>query len=522
MNRNRSCSQQVTKPAVHGRFGMVSAQCHQAAEIGSDVLAAGGTAVDAAIAASFVASVLEPWMSGPLGGGAMLVTDANGDQPEAILFNPKSPKALDPAHYPLEPGNRASDLFPWAAVVDDRNVTGPLSVATPGLIAGLALAHKRHGRIPWAELVAPAISEAEQGIPLDWYSSLMIATKAREIARDPHAAQIFLTDGRWPKTTTWVTTESSSIPQPAAARSLAQLAKAGPEDFYCGDLAQQILQDAAEQGVPLSARDLSGYRAEVMPALSISIGTGELWTVPGLTGGPTLIDAWQHYFSGAAGGVVGTRTALLYATEKRRDNMGHNANPNLADCTTHIAAVDREGRLVSLTQTILSVFGACLLAPRSGFLFNNGIMWFDPELGGPNSLAPDRTCLMNVCPVIGASSAGHFALGACGGRKIVPAVFQIAGALLVEQMTLEKAFAAPRIDIPGPELTIADPCLPATDKGALAQSGSLQLVTPSAFPVVYGSAVAVMRTSAGFVGCTEPHSPWADSVGPVTISDHQF
>lgn len=518
MNRNRSCSQQVTKPAVRGRYGMVSAQCHQAARVGSDVLAAGGTAVDAAIAASFVAGVLEPWMSGPLGGGAMLVTTAGGGQPEAILFNPKSPEALDPTRYQLKPSKLASDLFPWTAVVDDSNVSGPLSVATPGLVAGLALAHKRHGRIPWTELVAPAILEAQQGIPLDWYSSLVIATKAHELSRDPHAAKMFLNQGLWPKTITWGTTEPLYIPQPAVASSLAQLAEAGPEDFYQGDLAQQILQDAAEQGVPLSARDLVGYRAEVLPALSMSTGTGKLWSAPGLTGGPTLINAWQHYFSGAVRGVVGTRAALLAATAQRRRNMGHNANPALADCTTHISAVDSEGRFVSLTQTLLSVFGACLLAPRSGFLFNNGIMWFDPVKGGPNTLAPGKTCLMNVCPVIGTTTTGRFALGACGGRKILPAVFQITEALLERHLSLSEAFATPRIDTPDSVLTIADPNFSLEEREALAQNGSLQLIAPSAFPVTYGSAVAVMQTSAGFEGCTEPQSPWADSVGPACVS----
>ncbi|WP_293577012.1 gamma-glutamyltransferase [Phaeobacter sp.] len=471
---------------------MVSAQCHQAAQVGADVLSAGGTAVDAAIAASFVSGVLEPWMSGPLGGGAMLVAHPD-NHPEAILFNPKSPEALDPAQYPLEPGHRASDLFPWAAVVD--------------------------GRIPWAELVAPAVTEAKQGIPLDWYSSLVIATKACELAQDPHCAQMFLDQGQWPKTTTWTMTEPRMIPQPAAACSLERLAKAGPEDFYHGDLARQILQDAAEQGVPLSADDLSKYRPEVLPALSVPSTTGYLWATPGLTGGPTLIDTWQRYQAAGVRDIAATRAALLAATAQRRQTMGHNANPSIADCTTHISVVDRDGRLVSLTQTILSVFGACLLAPRSGFLFNNGIMWFDPKPGGPNTLAPGRTCLMNVCPVVGESTAGRFALGACGGRKILPAVFQIADFLLEGCTSLEGAFGAPRIDTPEAALTIVDPRLPMAAQESLAQNGSLRMIAPSAFPVTYGSAVAVMQTADGFEGCTEPHSPWADSVGPTSVNE---
>jgi len=92
-------------------------------------------------------------------------------------------------------------------------------------------------------------------------------------------------------------------------------------------------------------------------------------------------------------------------------------------CTTHFSIVDRHGNMCSVTQTLLSIFGSRVVSPSTGLLLNNGIMWFDPEPGKPNSLGPGKRCLGNFCPVIGEAADGRrFALGASGGRKIIGAV----------------------------------------------------------------------------------------------------
>ena len=111
--------------------------------------------------------------------------------------------------------------------------------------------------------------------------------------------------------------------------------------------------------------------------------------------------------------------------------MGDNESPHAPSCTTHFSVVDRHGNLCAVTQTLLSIFGSRVVSPSTGILLNNGIMWFDPEPGKPNSLAPNKRCLGNFCPVVGEIADGRrFALGASGGRKIIGTVLQIASFLI--------------------------------------------------------------------------------------------
>src|SRR5262245_37643148 len=144
----------VRKAAVASAGGLVAAQHVGAAAAGAEMLTAGGNAVDAAIAASLALSVLEPWMSGLGGGGYMVVAPAGGAAPEVIDFGMVAPAGLDVAAYPLVEG-RDDDLFGWPAVLEDRNLRGPLAIAVPGQAAGLGLAHRHHGSMPWADLCAP-------------------------------------------------------------------------------------------------------------------------------------------------------------------------------------------------------------------------------------------------------------------------------------------------------------------------------------------------------------------------------
>src|SRR5258708_10642403 len=131
-------------------------------------------------------------------------------------------------------------------------------------------------------------------------------------------------------------------------------------------------------------------------------------------------------------------------------------------CTTHFSVVDRQGNLCAVTQTLVSIFGSRTLSPCSGVLLTNGIMWFDPEPGKPNSLAPGKRCLGNYCPVIGQTPKGdRFALGASGGRKIVGTVLQIGSFLIDHGLDLEDAFHRPPIAMSGGDRAIAGGVLPA-------------------------------------------------------------
>ncbi|WP_319530665.1 gamma-glutamyltransferase [uncultured Cohaesibacter sp.] len=145
-------------------------------------------------------------------------------------------------------------------------------------------------------------------------------------------------------------------------------------------------------------------------------------------------------------------------------------------------------------------------------------MWFDPEPGKPNSLAPGKRCLMNVCPVIGEKGARRFALGASGGRKIMPAVGQIASFILDYGMTMQEAVEAPRIDASGGDTIVADERLTGLVTEALKARWPLATARRTPFPFAFACPAGVMREGEINSGTTETFSPWGDGVAePDTV-----
>ena len=183
-------------------------------------------------------------------------------------------------------------------------------------------------------------------------------------------------------------------------------------------------------------------------------------------------------------------------------------------CTTTFSIADRHGNVVNVTQTLLSIFGSHVLSPTTGMMMNNGIMWFDPEPGRPNSLAPGKACLMNVCPTVGRHAGRTFALGASGGRKILPAITNLISFLTDYGMTLEQAIHHPRIDASGPAQITADETL---DPGIL---DALRAIAPTAtarrtvHPYAFAVPAAILREDATGRACgaTEVMTPWGDAV----------
>ncbi|ASM74979.1 MULTISPECIES: gamma-glutamyltransferase [Roseobacteraceae] len=520
MSGSFSRSQQTRKPGVTATSGgVVAAQHVRAAEVGAEVLAAGGDAVDAAVAVSFAIGVLEPWMSGPMGGGAMMLWRADENRAYALNYGMRSSTTLDPAHYPLSGAGKASDLFPWEAVLDDRNVTGATSVAVPGTMAGISAAHGRFGRMAWDTLLAPAVDLAKRGLHVDWYAALVIASSARDLARDPDAAAMYLDDGIWPKGSGWTALADQRLDQSRMAETLEQLAREGQQAFYHGDIAAALVRDVTEKGGFLSMDDLRDYAPVWSDPLSIPFRGGTVHAVPGLTAGPTLadtLDRWQAGYDAkdadTPAGYVARTEGLRAAYAHRLQNMGDHESPQAPGCTTHFSIVDRAGNMVAMTQTLLSLFGAKVVSGSTGLMLNNGIMWFDPEQGKANSLAPDKTCLMNVCPVIGETPTRRFALGASGGRKIMPAVAQISGHLMEQGMSMQDAIEAPRLDASGGAQVVADERLAGPVTDALAAHYPLALAQRLPFPFAFACPAGVMRAGTTNSGTTETMSPWGDGV----------
>jgi gamma-glutamyltranspeptidase/glutathione hydrolase len=467
----------LKKPVVRGKNGVVSSQHYLAAEIGAEVLRAGGNAVDAAIATSFAVSVVEPWMSGLGGCGYMQIALAEQNSYRTIHMGVRTPKNLDPSAYPLASGAKTSgDLFAWPSVVEDRNIIGYHAIAIPGQVAGIALAHERYATMPWKELMQPAIALAKEGLPITWNMSLRCLGAAKELKNFPTSAKVFLDAHNLPLQ------PIQGKPMPLSPLgnlpdTLMRLAEAGPDDIYRGDLSKMLVADLQEGGSTISAGDLESYKAFETESLAIPYRGITVHGAPDMTAGPTLArvielagDATPENGPPDAATFADWASALEQAYEERLDSMGDSGDSHGDTSTTHITVADKEGNLVSLTQTLLSVFGSRVTLPQTGMLMNNGIYWFDPRPGGPNSLAPNKKALSNMCPaIVEKDGKPYFAVGASGGRRIMPAVFQVLSMIGVSDMDLDEAAHYPRIDVCGEGRAIVDPELSAEVRAAIAE-----------------------------------------------------
>ncbi|HEX9583948.1 MAG TPA: gamma-glutamyltransferase [Gammaproteobacteria bacterium] len=505
----------VRKPVVECRGGVVATQHHFASEVGADVLRNGGNAVDAAVAAGFAIGTVEPWMSGLGGGGYMLVYTAAEDRCDVVDFGMRAPRALDPGDYPLVDGVD-SDLFGWPAVAEERNVTGPYAFAVPGFVAGMALALERFGRWPLAEALSPAIRSARQGFAVDWYATLKIASAAPALAAFSESARTYLPGGFVPAG------EWGGLPPRIRLGRLAgtfeRLAEAGAGDFYRGELAQALEADMRDTGGKISAADLAGYQPRIVPAPIRDYRGARVFAAPDLTAGPSLHRALELQAlrpRGSAGkpdasAYAGYVESLKTAYEERLAVMGDTAPQET--CTTHLSVADREGNLVALTQTLLSVFGSKVMLPRTGLLMNNGIMWFDPRPGRPNSMAPGKQPLANMCPtVVDRGDGVKFALGASGGRRIMPAVFQLISFLVDYRMGLEEAIHQGRVDASGGEPVIVDASLDQATRKALAETNPTFVTPNGVYPALFACPNVVLRDENRKVnaGAAFVMSPWA-------------
>jgi len=501
----------VEKPAAVSPNGVVVSQSATAAEVGADMLRAGGNAVDAAVATAFALAAVEPWNSG-LGGIGFMIVHRPGAAPAVVDFGPISPRALDPKAFALT-GRQATDLFAWPQVEDDHNIHGALSIAVPGAVDGYCAALERFGTRPLAEIVAPAIALAESGLPVDWFASLKILAVAGDLRRYAESRRIWLNDDLPPIHE--VGTAMPRIKLGALADTLRRIALAGGRDLYEGELAHRLADDIAAAGGVLSRADLSSCRARIVEPTTFSYRGDTIAAAPALTAGPTLRDLLAHLeqtrFGAAPDAAFFTALAdaLHDSYEKRLASVG-DVEPAGA-CTTHVSAVDRDGMMVALTTTLLSSFGSRFVSPSTGILMNNGIMWFDPRPGRPNSLAPGKRPLSNMCPVV-VSRDGHpwLAAGASGGRRILGAVTQVLSFVIDFGLDASAAAHHPRIDVSGSARTGVDRRLPADIVAALAQRFAVTELEHTAAPANFSCPnLIVQRGNGEWEGISDVMSPWS-------------
>ena len=506
----------LAKPAASGNRGIVVAQSKSAAEAGIAVLDAGGNAIDAAVATALALAAVEPWNSGLGGIGHAVVHRAGQPRAEAIDFGPTAPAALDAACFKLT-GGVAADLFGWPEVEGDANIHGPLSFVIPSAVAGYAEMHARWARLPLSEIAAPSVALAKRGLPQDWYTTLKIANSAAILRKYPESARIYLRDGLPP-----VPPYQGALSYFRLGRlseTLERLAQAGWRDFYEGEIASSIVADASAMGGVLSAEDLSRCKARVMPAIEVPWRSRTLQTTGPLTAAPTAMDVLLQMANARVGQepdaawYVALARALKRAYARRLALLG-DAEPQVAEsCTTHISVSDEEGTMVAMTTTLLSSMGSRVVLPNTGILMNNGVMWFDPRPGQPNSIAPGKRPLTNMFPIILCDGGKPWiAAGGSGGRRIMAAVLQLTSFVAEFGMAPEAAANQPRIDVSDPHKVNADCRLDPYILRALQADGAIEVVEHSVMPINFACPNLVIQQNGVRVGISDTASPWSAAV----------
>ncbi len=544
--------------------GMVAAKSVEAAEAGATVLRSGGNAVDAAVTTAFVSGVVEPWMSG-IGGGGFLVAHRPGEPSASVVEFPMvAPARATPEMFPLSGTGPDMALFGWAGVVDNANIVGHRAVAVPGVVAGLALALERFGTISLANALAPAIEIAESGWLVTWSATKFITRDIANLSRFPETAKIFL-DARGYPPFTLDGGHPTMLRQRDLAATLRLIADQGPRVFYEGELAARILAELTANGSPFEASDFAQYGASVVPALTVPYGDYRVATTGKGSGGTTLAESlaildqlgigqhdhnsaealhaiaqafrlafvdrftyladpdhvhvpWEtlvsaDYAAERAALVQVDGSAAVQPGDRERLGVHHDLRPSMQDyatggSTTHLGAIDRSGMAVSLTQTLLSGWGSRVTVPGSGMLLNNGMMWFDPEPGHPNSVAGSKRPLSNMAPMLLLRGNDTVAsIGSSGGRRILNCNAQVVMNLVDHGLSPQPAISAPRIDASTPDLLVSAR-LPRETRDALAAKGhTLAMRDEIHLHGEFASAVMIQRDGQEFRGGADPYYP---------------
>lgn len=489
------------RPAT-GAGGMVATNHPLASAAGAELLAGGGNAVDAAVAALFALTVVEPMMVGLTGGGLAHLRLPDGRH---VVLDGLStaPAAARADMYRVKPGTPEHERD----CEDDENLRGGKAVAVPAALAAWCHALQRYGSRPLPEVLAPAIRLAEEGFRVTPYLADCVGDAAADLARDPGLAALFLPDGRPLR-------PGERLVQTDAATTLRQIASRGAAALFGdGPLRERFLAGLAAKGGVVTAADLEGVRVlEREPIRTTYRGLEILGPPPPSAAGvhiAQMLNILEGYDLGALGfGTpetchllaevlkiafadravatadpafvpvpVARLTSRAYAAE-RRAMIGERAGRFTAASglhesanTTHVTVADRMGGIVAATQTINSLFGARILIPGTGLIANNYMFNFEPRPGRALSVAPGKRVFTSMAPMIALrGGAPAFALGCPGGLRIFGSVMQAIIALVDHGMDLQRAVEAPRIWTQGAALEL-EPGITAETEAALLARG---------------------------------------------------
>ncbi len=335
----------------------------------------------------------------------------------------------------------------------------------------MAKALERFGTLKWPDVMAPAIALARRGMELDWYMQVMIANGAEHLAKFPASKANYLPDdGRVP-TLDWQA-NVRYLKLGNLGETYQRLSDGGPREFYDGALARDIAGDLQAGGSAIDYDDLRSYEARIVEPLAFQHGSATINVAGGLTAGPTLrrtIELAGAHTKGKgapdADFFVAIAQGMHQAYEERLKTMGEKPTNS---CTTHFCAADSEGNMVALTQTLMSLFGSAVMLPK-------------------------------------------FCIGASGGRRIVPAVTQLALMLIDRGLDVTTAFHQPRIDVSGVGPIRVNRDLPDAVKQAIAARLPIVEVTNQVSPLGFANPSCIVRDPASgeLTGMNEVMSPWA-------------
>ena len=495
--------QEAPPPPVQSTTGMVVSVHGLASDIGVAMLAKGGNAVDAAVATAFALAVVHPAAGNLGGGGFMVVRPANGTGTTTFDYREKAPLKSTPTMYLDSAGN-------VARIRDDSTgrlggsltTTGYLAPGVPGTVKGLALAHRRFGKLSWQTVVSPAADLAKNGFVL---SDDLAGSINREVQRNmrpyPQSVKAYGKPGGGE----WAAGDTMRLPD--LARALRSIANQGAAAFYTGWIADSIAATMKRGGGLITKRDLAAYVAkERRPVRGTYRGYEIISMPPPSSGGVALIQMLnilerydlaklgresaqtQHYIIEAQrrayldrarflgdpdfGPVPVTRlTSKAHATTVASNinaSMATRSNeigkdiltkelPPESDETTHFSVVDKNGMAVSSTYTLEGSYGSHVVVSGAGFILNNEMGDFNKKAGytdslgaigtKPNLIAPGKRMLSSMTPTIVTRDGKLFLItGSPGGRTIINTVLHVVLNSIDFGMDVRQAVDAPRED----------------------------------------------------------------------------
>lgn len=470
---------------LRAKNGIVASASEIASQVGVDIMKQGGNAIDASIATAFALAVTWP-SAGNIGGGGFLVYHGDDGHATTFDFREKAPLAATERMY----------LGLDGLVVDNTNHRSLLSVGVPGTVAGLYKAHESLGNLPWADLVAPSVKLAREGIPISW--ELYSGFQRNQSFWDeyPSSATVFLkADGSaYEFGDTWI--------QPDLANTLELIQNEGRDGFYKGKNAKMLADFMRANGGIITEEDLEKYEAVEREPIRSTYRGYEVVGMPPPSSGGVVIAQMLNILEGFDMSSYGHNSAqyLHLLTEAMRrsfaDRAEHLGDPDFnesmpldklldkdyaanlratidmakasvssetefaniyeSEDTTHFSVVDKDGNMVSLTYTLENSYGSRIVAEGAGYLLNNEMGDFNAVPGvtnrsgqigtPPNLIEPEKRMLSSMAPVIVAQGGKPlFAVGSPGGRTIINTSVQAIMNIIDHDMNIAEAVEAPRM-----------------------------------------------------------------------------